>query len=236
MIPLKDDAPSSTTPYVNFTLIGLNVAVFLCEAWIWSQNPGNLNAFVQQYGLVPERLNDELFHVGFFQWLVNAIVPVFSSMFLHGSVFHLIFNMWGLWIFGDAIEDHLGHGMYLVFYIVCGVAAAFLHIVADADSLVPMIGASGAIAGVLGAYLRLFPRQRVLIWWPNIFAASWFQWVSAWIVLGWWIVGQVLAALEAFRRGGSAGGVAVWAHLGGFLAGMLFIEFLPARRRYHIEF
>ena len=129
MFPLKDDAPRATTPYVNFTLIALNVLIFLYEFWIWSQSPSDLNAFVDRFGMVPVHFTDAFFSVNYVPFTA-AILPIFTSMFLHGSPFHLIFNMWALWIFGDNIEDCLGHGMYAVFYMVCGVSATLLHIAA----------------------------------------------------------------------------------------------------------
>jgi len=154
-------------------------------------------------------------------------------MFLHGSWMHLIFNMLTLWIFGDNVEDYLGHFRYIVLYFVSGVAAMAVHTIFNLDSTVPTVGASGAIAGVMGAYFLLYPRAKVLTIVPFFF--MWFMWLPAWIVLGYFFVGQFLlgAASSIAVRGGSAGGVAVWAHVGGFLAGMLLVKLFPARvQRY----
>jgi membrane associated rhomboid family serine protease len=163
-----------------------------------------------------------------------AIVPVFTSMFLHGSWLHIIFNMWALWIFGDNVEDYLGHSLYLVLYLVCGVAAALLHTLFNIGSTVPTVGASGAIAGVMGAYFVLYPRARVLTLVPLFFV--FFMWLPAWVVLGYWFIAQFLsgAATSISTHGAGSSGIAFWAHVGGFVAGVLLIKLFPARtRRYH---
>ena len=171
MIPLKDDAPRIGTPYVNYVLIVVNCLVFLFEVWI---GPSGRQSLVFVFGMVPARFTVVLFNHGYVPWdlisslgtryvpTMAAIVPVFTSMFLHGSWLHIIFNMWALWIFGDNVEDYLGHSLYLVLYLVCGVAAALLHTLFNIGSTVPTVGASGAIAGVMGAYFVLYPRARVL--------------------------------------------------------------------------
>ncbi len=194
MIPLKDDAPRVTTPYVNYTLLVLNTLVFLFELSLGAQRQQFVNAF----GVVPVRLTVVLFNNGYVPWdLVSqlgtrfvppmaAILPIFTSMFLHGSWLHLIFNMWALWIFGDNVEDRVGHAWYLVFYLTCGVAAALFHTLLNASSTIPTVGASGAIAGVMGAYFILYPRARVLTLVPLFFV--FFVWLPAWIVLGYWFV------------------------------------------------
>jgi len=246
MIPLKDDAPRVGTPYVNYTLVGLNTVIFLFELWLGRFGAQEVNNFVFQFGVVPARLTVVLFNHGYVPWdlvsqlgtryvpTIGAVLPVFTSMFLHGSWLHLIFNMWALWIFGDNVEDRLGHGMYLLFYLVCGVAAALFHTALNAGSTVPTVGASGAIAGVMGAYFLLYPRARVLTLVPLFFV--FFVWLPAWIVLGYWFVAQFIsgAATSIATHSGSSGGIAFWAHVGGFLAGMLLIKIFPARaRRYH---
>ena len=243
MIPLKDDAPRVSTPYINYTFIVLNTLVFLFE---WSLNTQSEQQFVEVFGVVPARLTVVLFNHGYVPWdLVSqlgtryvpplaAIVPIFASMFLHGSWLHLIFNMWALWIFGDNVEDRVGHAWYLLFYLVCGVAAALFHTLLNASSTIPTVGASGAIAGVMGAYFVLYPRARVLTLVPLFFV--FFVWLPAWIVLGYWFVAQFLsgAATSIASHSSGSGGIAFWAHVGGFLAGMLLIKLFPARaRRYH---
>jgi membrane associated rhomboid family serine protease len=246
MIPLKDDAPRVSTPYVTYFLIIVNTVIFLLEWWIGQRNPPQFESILWDLGVVPARFPVVLFNQGYVPWdlvyqlhtrfvpTAAAFVPVFTSMFLHGSWMHLIFNMLSLWIFGDNVEDYLGHFRYIVLYLVSGVAATAVHTLFNLNSTVPTVGASGAIAGVMGAYFLLYPRARVLTIVPFFFV--WFMWLPAWIVLGYFFVGQFLlgAASSIAVRGGTAGGVAVWAHVGGFLAGMLLIKLFPARsRRYY---
>ena len=151
-------------------------------------------------------------------------------MFLHASWLHLIGNMWFLWIFGDNIEDYLGHFTYLLFYLVSGFAAAVAHILLNAGSNVPSVGASGAIAGVMGAYFVLYPRAHVLMWFPPIF----FFHLPAWLVLGYWFFVQFLSgAATSIAETGETGGIAFWAHVGGFVTGIVLIKVLPERpQRY----
>src|ERR1039457_5736994 len=191
MIPLKDDAPRIGTPYVTYALLALNTWAFFYELSIGARGRENLDFFVFKFGVVPARLTVVLFNHGYVPWdLVSqlgtryvppmaAILPVFTSMFLHGGWLHLIFNMWALWIFGDNVEDYLGHSLYLLLYFVCGIAAALLHILFNIGSTVPSVGASGAIAGVMGAYFLLYPRARVLTLVPFFFV--FFMWLPAWI-------------------------------------------------------
>jgi len=246
MIPLKDDAPRVGIPYITYFLIVVNTLVYLIEWNVGRTNPGELSRFIYQFGVVPARFPIVLSNQGYVPWdlvyqlqtryvpMAAAFVPVFTSMFLHGSWAHLIFNMLSLWIFGDNAEDYLGHFRYIVLYLVSGVAATAVHTFFNLSSTVPTVGASGAIAGVMGAYFLLYPRSRVLTIVPFFFV--WFMWLPAWIVLGYFFVGQFLlgAASSIAVKGGTAGGVAVWAHVGGFLAGMLMVKLFPARtRRYH---
>ena len=244
MIPLKDDAPRVSTPYVNVTLIVLNTLVFAFQYWIGKNSPLAAASLISQLGVVPERLTVVLFDNGYVPWNsqldvryvppMAAILPLFTSMFLHGSWLHVIGNMWALWIFGDNVEDRLGHAWYLVFYLICGVAAALFHTLLNASSVIPTVGASGAIAGVMGAYFLLYPRARVLTLVPLFFV--FFVWLPAWVVLSYWFVWQFLsgAATSFASLSGNSGGIAFWAHVGGFLAGMLLIKLFPSRaRRYH---
>lgn len=238
MIPLKDDTPRFSTPLVNYFLISANIVVFLFQS---SMDRRSQSAFVQTFGLVPSRLAVILHttlphshvhgHVAVSP--VFAFLPIFTSMFLHGGVLHLVFNMWFLWIFGRNVEDALGHFPYLIFYLTCGLAAALAQTLSDSSSLIPMVGASGAIAGVMGGYFILYPRARVLMLVPFLFI--FFLWLPAWVVLGYWFVLQFLSgvgtALVTADR--SSGGVAVWAHVGGFLAGILLVRLFPLQtRRY----
>jgi rhomboid family protein len=243
MIPLRDDAPKVGTPFINYTLIVLNVVAFLFEV---SLNSRAREGLVFAFGMVPARVTVVLGNHGYVPWnLISglgtryvpaaaAFVPVFTSMFLHASVLHILFNMWALWIFGDNVEDYLGHLKYLAFYLLSGIAATVLHTLFNIGSTVPSVGASGAIAGIMGAYFVLFPRARVLTLVPLFFV--FFMWLPAWIVLGYWFVAQFLsgAATSIATRGSSASGIAFWAHVGGFVAGVLLIKLFPARaRRYY---
>jgi hypothetical protein len=161
-----------------------------------------------------------------------SALPLLTSMFLHASWLHLIGNMWVLWIFGDNIEDYLGHFPYLIFYLVSGLAASLLHTLLNANSNVPSVGASGAIAGVMGAYFLLFPSARVLTLIPLIIFFT-FVWLPAWIVLGYWFVLQFLSgaatSIAYSSRTGGGGGIAFWAHVGGFVAGLAMIKLMPQR-------
>jgi len=237
MIPLKDDTPRYSTPLINFFLIAANVVVFLFEI---SLSPRQQVAFVQTFGLVPARLalalNVALPQVHVHAHAVSpalAFVPILTSMFLHGGWWHIIMNMWFLWIFGRNVEDAMGHFPYLVFYLTCGVAAALVQTFSDLSSTIPTVGASGAIAGIMGGYFILYPRAKVLMLVPFLFI--FFLWLPAWVVLGYWFVLQMLSgvgtALVTAERG--SGGVAFWAHVGGFVAGVLLVRLFPSRtRRY----
>ena len=225
MIPIRDDAPRYSTPYVNYFVIALNVLVFLFEQ---SLLPAERNLFLTEYGATPASIASWIagsHHVTF----VDATLPILTSMFLHGGWLHLIFNMWALWIFGDNVEDHLGHLPYLAFYLVCGVLADMVHTLFNLHSTTPTVGASGAIAGVMGAYFLLYPSARVLTLVPFFFV--FLTWLPAWVILGYWFVVQFLtgAASTISYASQSAGGVAVWAHVGGFLAGLLLVKLFPAR-------
>jgi len=213
MIPLKDDNKSRTFPYVTIALLAANIAAFLYEL---SLPPSAQELLIYRMGLVPADLTERLRPGGDFP----VPLSLFTSMFLHGGLLHLAGNMLYLWIFGNNVEDEAGHLGFLVFYLLCGVAAAGTQIVAAPASHVPMIGASGAIAGVLGAYMLLFPHARVLTLVPIIFYLR-LMYLPAVVVLGLWFVYQVL--LSAGTSGAPGGGVAFFAHIGGFVAGMLLI-------------
>jgi membrane associated rhomboid family serine protease len=224
MIPLRDDQPRYSTPYINSFLIALNLLIFLFES---SLDPDSLKALVYQLGIVPAHLT--AFVSGSPKYSPLAIVlPFFTSMFLHGSWPHVIGNMWFLYIFGDNVEDYLGHFPYLVFYLFVGLIAMVTQIAVDPYSRVPTLGASGAIAGVLGAYFVLYPRARVLTWF-FVFIIH----IPAWIVLGYWFVLQFLSgtATALAYEGHSIGGIAFWAHVGGFVAGVVLIKLFPERQR-----
>lgn len=221
--PLRDDAPRRQFPWINWLLIGLNVVVFLYEIQLPSRYLARI--VFPTLGLVPYRVN-LLWH-GTPIALSVVIVPFFTSMFLHAGWWHLIGNMWMLYLFGDNVEDLLGHGRYLLFYLVCGLVAALVQVASSPHSLVPTIGASGAIAGVLGAYFLRYPRARVL---TLIFLLVFFTFweLPAWVILGAWFLLQFLSGASALAHAAS-GGVAWFAHIGGFLAGMTLIALASPR-------
>lgn len=217
MIPIRDRNPSRRTPIFNVGLIVANVAVFLYSL---SLGPG-LERLYYEFGMVPA----DVFRALNGQRYVDGVVPLFSSMFLHAGWLHLGGNMLYLWIFGDNIEDVLGHGRFVMFYVLCGLAASALHLALAPGSTIPTVGASGAISGILGAYLVLFPKARVLTVIPVFFFLQVAE-LSAIIVLGFWFVIQFLNGLTTIGAS-DAGGVAWWAHVGGFAAGVILI--LPFR-------
>lgn len=237
MIPLKDDAPRLATPLFNYLLIAANVAVYLFQN---SLDRRSQVAFVSTFALVPGRLvailNGTLphlhGHVPSYS-IELAFLPILTSMFLHANIWHIVFNMWFLWIFGRTIEGALGHFPYLFFYLLCGFTAALAQIVSNSSSMVPMVGASGAIAGVMGGYFILFPRARVLMLVPFLFI--FFLWLPAWAVLGYWFVLQFLSGIGTalVAPGANSGGVAFWAHVGGFLAGVLLVRLFPLQTRHY---
>ncbi len=232
MIPIRDDQPSFSTPFINYFLIVMNVLVFLWELSVGMESRGALNAVVTAFGIVPRHELAVLTGQSNANPL-SAVIPLLTSMFLHGSFLHVAGNMLFLWIFGDNVEDYLGHFRYLMFYLASGIAAGATHILLNADSRVPSVGASGAIAGVMGAYFILYPRARVLIWFPPIF----FFHVPAWLMLGYWFFGNFLsgAATSIAETTQTTGGIAFWAHVGGFVAGVVMIKLLgerPHRYRY----
>ncbi len=216
-IPLKDTNPSRTFPIVNVILIVANIAVFVYQV---SLPPSAFKVFMLSNATVPARIPSFIAGHGGFE---AAFFPIFTSMFLHAGFWHLAGNMLFLWIFGDNVEDFFGHLTYLVFYLVCGLGAGLLHIVFNLNSTIPALGASGAISGVMGAYMLLYPRERILTL-VFVFLIP----IPAVFILGCWFLLQFLSGVTAIG-GSPSGGVAVWAHVGGFLLGMLLTSF--ARRR-----
>jgi membrane associated rhomboid family serine protease len=214
MIPIRDAIRSKNFPVVNVTIIGLNVIAFL---WQLAQGPHLKEAFFL-YGIVPLRYSDPEISAHFTRF--QQLLPFLTSMFLHGGVLHIIGNMWFLYIFGDNIEDRLGHVRYLIFYLLCGVAAGMVHLYTNWGSEIPTIGASGAISGVMGAYLLLHPRSRILTLIPIFFFFQFIE-IPAFIFLGYWLLIQLFSASLTPRN---VGGVAFWAHIGGFVAGLVFIK------------
>lgn len=219
MIPLKDTIRSRSFPIVNLLIIAANVLVFFYEL---SLSPHDLELLITHYGLVPARLN-----------LLQPLtfLPFFTNMFLHSGWFHLLSNMWFLFIFGDNVEDRMGSGRYLIFYLMGGLAADTLQATFSPGSTIPAIGASGAIAAVLGAYILFYPTARVLTLIP-IFIFPWFVEIPSVIYLGIWFVSQLFSGLAALSTPSSlnAGGVAWFAHIGGFIFG-LALGYLFANRK-----
>ena len=219
MIPLKDSNPTERFPIVTVLFIILNCLVFLYEIAL---GEGQGEYFVGAFALVPARL----FPAGAAAaGPFPAGVTLFTSLFLHGGLFHLAGNMLYLWIFGNNVEDAMGRVRFIIFYLLCGVIASVSHAMANTQSLVPMIGASGAVSGILGAYLLLYPQARVLTLFTLGFFVRMIE-VPAMVVLGFWLVFQFLNALVTQ---GSGGGVAWYAHIGGFLAGMALIGLFKKR-------
>jgi membrane associated rhomboid family serine protease len=222
MIPLRDTVKSRTVPWVNYVLIAVCGMVFLYELSLGER----LESFIRRFAVTPTDVSRTLF-AG--QFVLHPVMTLFTSMFLHGGWMHLLGNMLYLYIFGDNVEDRLGHAGYVVFFFLTGAIAAGAEVYFTPDSSMPLLGASGAIAGVLGAYFLLYPRARVLTMIPLFVFFPVIE-ISAFFFLGFWFVMQFLSA--SFSAGaGATGGVAWWAHAGGFVAGaMLLPVFLLAKK------
>lgn len=221
MIPLKDKNPTRLIPYVNISIIVVNVLVFAYEL---SQGSA-IDQFIRRFAVIP---NDFVSSFGAHGLSLLPLRTLFTSMFLHAGWLHLVGNMLYLWVFGDNIEDKLGHVRYIIFYIVCGVVSSALYVYVDPHSVVPTIGASGAISGVLGAYVLLFPKARVLTVIP-IFIFLQFVELPAILVLGLWFVLQLFSGLASLgQQTAEGGGIAWWAHIGGFATGLILI--FPMRK------
>jgi rhomboid family protein len=226
MFPIRDDNPTLGTPAITVVLIGLNVA-----AWILVQGMGaepTLSQSVCELGLIPGELLGRIpegYTLPMSREMSCVIGPPhwytpLSSMFLHGGWLHLIGNMWFLWLFGNNVEDSMGHGRYLVFYLLCGLAAASAQTLVNPNSAIPMVGASGAISGVMGAYIVLYPRVRIhMLIFLGFFITR--AVVPAYVMLGYWLLLQIVGGLPALAD--ESGGVAFWAHAGGFLAGAVLV-------------
>ncbi|MFQ5484529.1 MAG: rhomboid family intramembrane serine protease [Desulfobacterales bacterium] len=214
MIPIRDTVPSKNYPVINNAIIGVNVMLYLAELM---QGSG-LSEFIYIYGLVPARYSVPRLRAYFSAG--EQIIPFISFMFLHGGFWHLLGNMWSLYIFGDNVEDRLGPVRYLLFYLLCGLTSGFVHLIFNLHSNLPTIGASGAIAGVMGAYFILHPRAKILTLIP-LFFIPYFIELPAFLFLGFWFV---LQFINAAGSGGAISGIAWWAHIGGFIFGILFLK------------
>ncbi len=223
MIPIRDDNPTDHTPVMNYLIIVANLLVFLYELSLPEQA---LGLFFYEYGLVPAHfgfLNEGLENVGTVSF--ESYYPFFTNMFLHGGWMHFLGNMWSLYIFGDNIEDRMGSWGYLFFYLLCGVLASGAHFYMNLGSEVPALGASGAISGVMAAYMFLYPRGQIVFLFP-IFLVPFFFRISALIYIGFWFALQVYSGASTME---TATGVAFWAHIGGFVAGALLYRLFTRR-------
>ncbi len=206
MFPLRDSTPSRSFPVITVILIIINFLIFIMEM---AAGPRVLNDLVYIFGLVPAYLNEQI--------SLTAYYPLVTSMFLHGSWMHVIGNMWILWLFGDNIEDYMGSSRFLVFFLLCGLAAGLTHYFINPNSDIPVVGASGAVAGVMGAYFLMFRHAKILTYIPPIFLLN----LPAWIYLGFWALSQLYCGTADIISANSCGQIAFWAHTGGFAAGMI---------------
>jgi membrane associated rhomboid family serine protease len=221
LIPLRDANPVRSIPIVNRLLLAVNLAAWIYVVYLTRQ-PGALDAFFDRYS---------------FDWLeftrriasgdigVETFIPLITHMFLHGGWLHLILNMWTLYLFGPAVEDRLGSGRYLVFYLICGLVASFAHAIFNPTSTVPALGASGAISGVLGSFILMFPLARLVIVIPILFFPFFFQ-IPAIVFAGFWFFTQITAGVAELFMPSQGGGIAWWAHTGGFVAGLALTPLL----------
>ncbi len=232
MIPIRDRNPSSTFPYITIGIIVINVSIFLYELSLGAE----FDPFLNQYGIVP--VNATRYYQASDLTFIDTFFPFISSTFLHAGFIHLIGNMWFLWIFGDNIEDKLGHFKYFVFYILSGIIASSVHVFFNSQSDIPCIGASGAIAAVLGAYMVTFPRARILTIIPIFFFLQIIE-LPAMVVLGFWFLIQFFSGAVSITGSTSGSDVAWWAHIGGFVSGIILFYIMHilfvrkrVRRRY----
>jgi membrane associated rhomboid family serine protease len=223
-IPIKDLNPRRTYPVVNTLLILSNVIVFLYQLTL---PPHEYQAFVMANATIPSHIRGVLAGHGSFE---AAFLPIFTSMFLHSGFMHIAGNMLFLWIFGDNVEDYFGHFPYLLYYLVCGMGSGLTHIIFNFHSPLPALGASGAISGVMGAYILLYPRARVLT-----LVFIFFIPIPAFIILGYWFLLQFLAGVSSVGAA-ATGGVAWWAHIGGFLLGMLITGLSLGDRKQSVDY
>lgn len=234
MFPIRDENPHFTTPYATYAIIGLNIIVWLVVQGLGSEP--RLSASVCELGLIPGELLQTVqpgtrLQIGPNAFCVIGESPawhtVLTSMFMHGGWLHVIGNMWFMWIFGNNVEDSMGHVRFVIFYLACGLAAAAAQVIADTSSPVPMVGASGAIGGVMGAYILLYPRVHVhMLVFLGLFVTT--IAVPAFLMLGYWLLIQVVSGFASV--GAEGGGVAFWAHIGGFAAGALLVGLFKDQR------
>jgi membrane associated rhomboid family serine protease len=242
MLPLRDDQPRTLIPFVNWSIIAINIAAYIYEIQagvILAGNELGSNyqaqlAFFSQYGVVPQHFQLAV-GGGSGYTLAGVLGTIFTSMFLHGGTLHLLGNMWFLWIFGNKVEDHFGHIVYPLFYLLCGLVASMAHIYANPNSTLPALGASGAIAGVMGAYLLRYTQAKIQMFGWFFYRPYVFWMPAAGMLLYWFalqLVSQVWTHWVAVQTHHQVGGVAYWAHIGGFFSGMVLIKLIPGGTRY----
>jgi len=227
MLPIRDNIPSWHTPIATKALIVVNVLSFISQ---WAMPDKEFAEFVYRYGFIPVRFLNSIMEFGILH--TDSYLPMLTSMFLHGNWVHLISNMWMLWLFGDNVEDIMGFARFLIFYILCCLISGFTHFLFNPVSSVPTVGASGAIAGVMGAYLILFPHSRIVTLVPVFIFLPMFIHVPAFIFLIIWFLSQLYSGVTQWVGGGNVGGIAWWAHISGFLAGMFLHKYFAKRRIY----
>ncbi len=242
MFPLKDTIPSSRKPIMTFSLITANIAVFIYQlilsrqAVVVGREMWNaMDVFVYQFAMIPARFTDGEFSSSVIQtlgWAPFPLLTVGTSVFMHGSWMHILSNMWALWIFGDNVEDEMGPWKFLIFYLLCGIAANIVQFASSPFSQIPVLGASGSIAGIMGAYMVLFPRSRIITL-LILFIFPYFLAIPAPLYLGFWFALQFLGGATTVLARGMQGGVAYWAHIGGFLFGLLSFQGFIRRIRYY---
>jgi membrane associated rhomboid family serine protease len=225
MFPIQNGVPNRSAPFVTWSLIAINVIVFLYQV---SLSPPELDRFLVEYALIPGRYFVPLPFVS--PPSIDDYLPFVTNMFLHGGWLHLILNMWTLYLFGPAVEDRMGGFRYLLFYLVCGIAASAAHAYFNATSFVPALGASGAIAGVIGSFVRLFPLANLIVVIPIFFFPFFFE-VPALVFAGLWFVMQLLQGSFELLQPSATGGIAWWAHIGGFVAGIVLTPLLVRSAR-----
>jgi membrane associated rhomboid family serine protease len=226
MIPITNTAPTRNPPFMTWTLIAANCLIFLFQSGL---SPAELELFINRFALIPARYFAPL-PFGDVDRSIAAYLPFLTNMFLHAGWLHLIFNMWTLWLFGPAVEDRLGSLRFLFFYLACGLVASYAHCAFNPLSVVPAIGASGAIGGVLACFLFLFPLARLIVLVPILFLPLFFE-VSTIVYIGLWFILQLMQGAAEFFLPARGAGIAWWAHIGGFLAGFVLGPLLSRSRR-----
>ncbi|MDC3057332.1 rhomboid family intramembrane serine protease [Alphaproteobacteria bacterium] len=220
MFPIKDDNPTESRPYVTCALIGLNILIFFYQIGLEENIRTSL---IFEYGFKPSQLFSNANSMNLKQ---SSLLTIFTSMFLHGGLFHLLGNMLFLWIYGNNVEDSMGHIKFLIFYLLCGLAASLLQAIVSFDSSIPMIGASGAVSGVLSAYFLLYPKARVLTLVVLLIFITFIR-IPAGLLIGFWFLSQII---NAYFNDPNSPGVAWYAHIGGFLMGLLLIPFFKKKK------